>query len=171
MTLTTYRLKITGMTCSSCSTTIQGEFDEVPGLSYAFVDLDKHQGTIKFNKNTHPEYNIQKFIDLVEDVGFDAEADDSFGVNGVKEEVQAGAGNGSETASSMKSKSPQITIKILIDGMVCSSCSTTIQGELDDIENLDYAFVDLDNHNAVIKYREDTGYGIEKFIDIIGKGF
>ena len=59
-----------------------------------------------------------------------------------------------------------VTLTLKIDGMVCSSCSTSIQGDLDDVENLIYGYCSLENHNAIIKYDLNItpDYNAQKFI-------
>ena len=75
--IVTLTLKIDGMVCSSCSTSIQGDLDDVENLIYGYCSLENHNAIIKYDLNITPDYNAQKFIDIIEDLGFEAELESS----------------------------------------------------------------------------------------------
>lgn len=62
-------LKIFGMTCTSCSTTVESVLRQVPGVQNALVTLTLESAAVEYNsKITNPRLLIQ----AVEDAGFDA---------------------------------------------------------------------------------------------------
>lgn len=67
-------LKIFGMTCASCSGTIERELKITPGIKSASVNLLGQTGVFEFDKST---IGIRDIIEKIESLGFDALLDDT----------------------------------------------------------------------------------------------
>ena len=61
-------LKISGMTCSGCSSTVQKIISTLPGIDQASVSLEKSQATVQFDPDKISE---QQIISAIEDAGYD----------------------------------------------------------------------------------------------------
>ena len=70
------RLKIGGMTCSSCSASIERELRKKPGVIEASVFILSHTGVIRFNPDICKPFEILK---IIENLGFSAVLDSNPG--------------------------------------------------------------------------------------------
>lgn len=176
----TYKIKIEGMVCSSCSTTIQGELDEVENLKYGFCDLENENAVVKFDPEV-VDYSTQKFIDLVEDLGFDAEMDTEFGNGGVLDEIEESAvlppviepetviedltleplttksESQLEISASLNPAEPENsnqtqTCIIAIEGMSCASCVALIEKHSKKLSGVTFASVALILKKGTFKF-------------------
>eukprot|EP01122_Echinamoeba_exundans_P013197 TRINITY_DN5726_c0_g1_i1.p1 TRINITY_DN5726_c0_g1~~TRINITY_DN5726_c0_g1_i1.p1 ORF type:complete len:989 (+),score=128.12 TRINITY_DN5726_c0_g1_i1:168-3134(+) len=62
-------LDIKGMTCSSCSNSIESVLKEFPGISDAVVSVAMEQGKVKYDPG---RVGVRRIIELIEDAGFRA---------------------------------------------------------------------------------------------------
>lgn len=67
----TVNLKISGMTCGSCSYKIESEVGDLPGVREAKVDLENKSG--KFTYDPNGANGAQEIIDFINKLGFQAE--------------------------------------------------------------------------------------------------
>lgn len=67
----TITLKIDGMTCGGCVSSVTRVLNETAGVSNAQVDLASGTATVQFDA---AQTNAAALIDVVEDAGFDAAA-------------------------------------------------------------------------------------------------
>lgn len=65
----TITLKIDGMTCGGCVSSVTRVLNETAGVSNAQVDLASGTATVQFDA---AKTNAAALIDVVEDAGFDA---------------------------------------------------------------------------------------------------
>lgn len=65
----TITLKIDGMTCGGCVSSVTRVLSETAGVSNAQVDLASGTATVQFDA---AQTNAAALIDVVEDAGFDA---------------------------------------------------------------------------------------------------
>lgn len=65
----TITLKIDGMTCGGCVSSVTRVLNETAGVSNAQVDLASGTATVQFDA---AQTNAAALIDVVEDAGFDA---------------------------------------------------------------------------------------------------
>lgn len=65
----TITLKIDGMTCGGCVSSVTRVLSETAGVSNAQVDLASGTATVQFDT---AQTNAATLIDVVEDAGFDA---------------------------------------------------------------------------------------------------
>ena len=79
-------LKITGMSCGGCVSTVEGALKAVPGVANAKVSLDGHAATVTFSERQTSHEQLQLAIENagygVEKVGATAPAPTSSGCCG-----------------------------------------------------------------------------------------
>ncbi|KAF5772392.1 putative P-type Cu(2+) transporter [Helianthus annuus] len=138
-------LSVSGMSCSACAGSVEKAVKRLPGIKEAVVDVLNNRAQVLFYPNFVNEETIREAI---EDVGFEATI--------ITEETNE--------------KSTQIC-RILIKGMTCTTCSSTVESALRSIHGVHRAQVALAteeaevlydpiivSHNQFIKTIEDTGF-------------
>ena len=56
-------LKVTGMSCGGCVSTIEGALKAVPGVSSAKVSLADHEATVQFSEGQTSHEQLQSAIE------------------------------------------------------------------------------------------------------------
>eukprot|EP00227_Mantoniella_beaufortii_P003136 CAMPEP_0197613582 /NCGR_PEP_ID=MMETSP1326-20131121/59090_1 /TAXON_ID=1155430 /ORGANISM="Genus nov. species nov., Strain RCC2288" /LENGTH=1012 /DNA_ID=CAMNT_0043182445 /DNA_START=186 /DNA_END=3224 /DNA_ORIENTATION=+ len=137
------RLKVTGMTCSACSNTLEGVLKIVPGVNRVAISLTT--GDIVVELEHGRELRAEALIKEVEEAGFEAVE--------VKEVDQS-------------------QVSLHIGGMTCSGCTAAVDGVLrgiDGVESVSMTLLpeglaavgfnpDLTGPRALIKAIEDAGF-------------
>ncbi|KAL0953731.1 hypothetical protein HGRIS_004922 [Hohenbuehelia grisea] len=65
----TVTLRIYGMTCSSCTSTVEKELSAVPGISSVSVSLPLSSAQVTFDQTL---INVREIVERIEELGFDA---------------------------------------------------------------------------------------------------
>eukprot|EP01018_Ginkgo_biloba_P021467 Gb_24190 [translate_table: standard] len=68
-TITVCRLRIKGMTCTSCSSTVESALQKVQGVKKAVVALATEEAEVRYDPK---QVNYKQLIDAVDDTGFEA---------------------------------------------------------------------------------------------------
>ncbi|KAF1932291.1 heavy metal translocatin [Didymella exigua CBS 183.55] len=115
----TYRatLALSGMTCSSCVSSITHTVQQLPSVRTVNINLLTGSGVIAFEGNDH----IQEIIEAIEDCGFEASVD--------RLEVLPAATSG---LNAVARGSPVRNVSIHIDGMFCGHCPSNIRRRIKD---------------------------------------
>nr|AYW01701.1 HMA5 protein [Morus alba] len=137
---------VTGMTCSACAGSVEKAVKRLPGIREAAVDVLNNKALVLYYPNFVTEDRIREAI---EDAGFEATT--------IKEEP-------------LKDKSIQVC-RIQINGMTCTSCSSTIESALKSLHGVQTAQVALAteeaevyydtrliSYNQILQTIEDTGF-------------
>ncbi|EXB37368.1 Putative copper-transporting ATPase 3 [Morus notabilis] len=137
---------VTGMTCSACAGSVEKAVKRLPGIREAAVDVLNNKALVLYYPNFVTEERIREAI---EDAGFEATI--------IKEEP-------------LKDKSIQVC-RIHINGMTCTSCSSTIESALKSLHGVQTAQVALAteeaevyydtrliSYNQILQTIEDTGF-------------
>lgn len=144
-------LIIEGMTCSSCSGTVERALQAHLGVESAVVSLSTNTATIEYVPS---KTNAQSIVSAVEDVGFGAEIIDD---------------NGTTNLATNR------LLVLVLEGMTCAVCSGTIERALKSVAGVVSASVNLTTNSANIEYVpsntlnasvlvgvvEDVGFGAE----------
>ncbi|XP_075101482.1 putative copper-transporting ATPase HMA5 isoform X2 [Nicotiana tabacum] len=117
---------VIGMTCSACAASVENAIKKLPGIKLVVIDVLNNKAQVIFNASLVYEEMIR---DTIEDVGFQAKL--------LKEE--------------MNQKSSQVC-RIQVNGMTCTSCSTTLESALQVIPGVHKAQVALATQEAEICY-------------------
>ncbi|XP_023801459.1 copper-transporting ATPase 2 isoform X1 [Cyanistes caeruleus] len=157
------KLRVEGMTCQSCVTTIEGKIRKLHGVTKIKLSLDNQEATIAY----HP-YIIQP-DDLkshISDLGYDCT------IKSKSAPLKLGAldlqrlqnANPRETPASLESDGldPLVTemgstatVTVQIEGMHCKSCVRNIEGNISDLPGITSIKVSLEHKCAVVQYSPD----------------
>ncbi|KAL8101912.1 putative copper-transporting ATPase HMA5 isoform X1 [Apium graveolens] len=117
---------VIGMTCSACAASVEKAVKRLPGIKDAAVDVLNNRAQVMF----YPSFvNEETIRETIEDVGFEATL--------IKEE------NGDKST---------LVCRILIKGMTCSTCSTTVESALQAVPGVLKAQVALATEEAQVQY-------------------
>ncbi|XP_060207085.1 probable copper-transporting ATPase HMA5 isoform X2 [Lycium barbarum] len=117
---------VIGMSCSACATSVEKAIQKLTGIKLAVVDVLNNRAQVIFCPNVVNEEMIRESI---EEVGFQAKL--------IEEE--------------MNQKSSQVC-RVQVNGMTCTSCSTTLESALQVIPGVQKAQVALATQEAEICY-------------------
>ncbi|XP_048320300.2 probable copper-transporting ATPase HMA5 [Ziziphus jujuba] len=136
---------VVGMTCSACAGSVEKAIKRLPGIREAVVDVLNNRVQVLF----YPDFvNEETIRETIEDVGFEA----------------------SLIQDESNERSTQVC-RIRINGMTCTSCSSTVESALQAIQGVQKAQVALATeeaevyydpkvigHNQLLTAIEDTGF-------------
>ncbi|CAZ85119.1 unnamed protein product [Tuber melanosporum] len=149
-------IAVEGMTCASCSSSIEGAFRNVDGVQSVAVDLGTDRAVA-----THDPAKIsaEKVAEIIEDRGFDAKI--------VRTEPVGGYGR-----RSMSDSTPHLaTTTIAVEGMTCGACTAAIEGGFEDVAGIGSFTVSLITERAVAVHDPNV-ISAEKIAEIIDdRGF
>ncbi|XP_057525444.1 probable copper-transporting ATPase HMA5 [Amaranthus tricolor] len=117
---------VMGMSCSSCSNSIEKAIKRLPGIREAIVDVLNNRAQVIFNPSL---VNEEKILETIVDVGFEATLIDH----------------------NINNSSNQVC-RIHIKGMTCTTCSNTIESNLQGLNGVTKAQVALPTEEAEIHY-------------------
>lgn len=156
-------LGIDGMTCSSCSNTVENALGSAAGVQHAAVNLTTNTATVEYDSMLT---NAKKLVDEVESVGFGADVL-------IDEEVEDK--QTSTTSPIHITESSSLRSSILgIEGMTCSSCSGTVECAIRSIAgvNSESVVVALSTNTATFHYdsTKTSAAAIVEEIESVGFG-
>lgn len=154
---------IDGMTCSSCSGTVENALKSAKGVKSANVNLTTNTALVSYDSLLS---STKDLVDEIESVGFDAEV--------LLDELA------NDTVSPMHPDQTAVNnenfLVLGIEGMTCSSCSGTVENALRSVEGVvtSSVIVALTTNTATLQYIpskvnaqkianevEDVGFGAE----------
>ncbi|RPB04490.1 heavy metal translocatin [Choiromyces venosus 120613-1] len=154
--LVTTTVKVEGMTCASCSSSIESAFKDVDGVQSIAVDLGTDRAVA-----THDSAKIsaEKVAEIIEDRGFDVEI--------VRSEPVGGYGR-----RSISDSTPHLaTTTISVDGMTCGACTAAIEGGFENVAGIGSFTVSLITERAVAVHDPNV-ISAERIAEIIDdRGF
>nr|GEX82061.1 probable copper-transporting ATPase HMA5 [Tanacetum cinerariifolium] len=122
----TVLFSVTGMSCSACAGSVEKAVKRLPGIKEAVVDVLNNRAQVMF----YPSYVDEETIrETIEDVGFEA----------------------TQITDETNEKSTQIC-RILIKGMTCTTCSSTVESALRSVNGVLRAQVALATEEAEVHY-------------------
>ncbi|XP_030501511.2 probable copper-transporting ATPase HMA5 [Cannabis sativa] len=120
---------VSGLTCSACAGSVEKAVKRLPGIREAAVDVLNNKALVHYYSNFVTEERIREAI---EDAGFEATT--------IKQDDNIA-----------KDKSIQVC-RIRINGMTCTSCSSTIESALKALYGVQTAQVALATEEAEVYY-------------------
>ncbi|CUS12064.1 unnamed protein product [Tuber aestivum] len=149
-------IAVEGMTCASCSSSIEGAFRNVDGVRSIAVDLGTDRAVA-----THDPAKIsaEKVAEIIEDRGFDVKI--------VRSEPVGGYGR-----RSISDSTPHLaTTTIAVEGMTCGACTAAIEGGFEGVSGIGSFTVSLITERAVAVHDPDV-ISAERIAEIIDdRGF
>ncbi|XP_008948523.1 PREDICTED: copper-transporting ATPase 1-like, partial [Merops nubicus] len=148
------RVKVAGMTCHSCTSTIEGKLGKLQGIQRVRVSLDNQEAVVVYQPHLITAEEIKHQIDAA---GFTAsfkKQPRALRLSAVDlERLRNTQTKGSKAAPKENSTmTDPKTVVFRIDGMHCSSCVLNIQSTLSALPSVTSVLVSLEKKSAVINY-------------------
>ncbi|OXB67626.1 hypothetical protein ASZ78_016749 [Callipepla squamata] len=150
------RLKVEGMTCHSCTSTIEGKVGKLQGIQRIKVSLDNQEAVVVYQPQliTAEEIKCQ-----IEAAGFTASFKKQprpLKLNAADLERLKNAQTKGSDIAPLKENTRNVndtkTVVFRIDGMHCNSCVLNIQSTISTLPSVTSITVSLENKSAVVKY-------------------
>ncbi|MFS8034729.1 putative P-type Cu(+) transporter [Helianthus anomalus] len=125
------QVKVTGMTCAACSTSVEGALMSLNGVVSASVALLQHKADVLFDPNLVKEDDVKNAI---EDAGFEAEI--------LKE----------QNTNRTKPQGGTLVGQFTIGGMTCAACVNSVEGILRKLNGVSRAVVSLPTSLGEVEY-------------------
>ncbi|XP_019395929.1 PREDICTED: copper-transporting ATPase 1 isoform X2 [Crocodylus porosus] len=149
------RLKVEGMTCHSCSSTIEGKIGKLQGVQRIKVSLDNQEAIV-----VHQPHLItaEEIKNQIEAAGFTAS------IKKQPKPLKLGAidverlkNTHAKSSEGMLQKSPKHindlkTIVFRVNGMHCNSCVSNIQSTISALPSVASIVISLEKKSALVKY-------------------
>ncbi|KAM5221768.1 copper-transporting ATPase 1 [Ctenodactylus gundi] len=168
------KMKVEGMTCHSCTSTIEGKIGKLQGVQRIKVSLDNQEATIVYQPHLITVEEIKKQIEAV---GFSAY------IKKHPKYIKLGAidverlkNTPVKSSEGSQQKSPSCTNDsvaiFVIDGMHCKSCVSNIESALSTLQFVSNVTVSLENRSAIVKYNASsvTPETLRKAIEAVSPG-
>ncbi|NXH37956.1 ATP7A ATPase, partial [Dicaeum eximium] len=148
------RLKVDGMTCHSCTSTIEGKLGKLQGIERIRVSLDNKEAVVVYQP---PLITAEEIKQQIEAAGFTAtfkKQPRPLKLSGIDLERLRNAQPRSSEASQRENPSGTGTKTIVfrVEGMHCSSCVLNIQSTVSALPAVTSVVVSLENKSAAINY-------------------
>lgn len=155
------KFRVQGMTCASCTGSVERLLLTLPTVTSASVSLLTESAEVVHDESKLPSKQIAEEIT---DIGFDATVLESHDLNPPTLEM-----------TTIKSSTPQLTeLSLHITGMTCATCVSTIERTLSSTQGVEWHRVNLLTEDAIIRFDanlinartliesiEDVGFGAE----------
>ncbi|XP_076203530.1 copper-transporting ATPase 1 isoform X2 [Aptenodytes patagonicus] len=148
------RLKVEGMTCHSCTSTIEGKIGKLQGIQRIKVSLDNQEAVVVYQPHLITAEEIKHQIEAA---GFTASFKKQprpLKLSAIDlERLRNTQTKGSETALKENSDvNDTKTVVFRVDGMHCSSCVLNIQSTISAFPSVTSIVVSLEKKSAIINY-------------------
>ncbi|NWV92176.1 ATP7B ATPase, partial [Machaerirhynchus nigripectus] len=157
------KLRVEGMTCQSCVTSIEGKIRKLHGIAKIKVSLDNQEAIIVYHPYIIQPDDLKRHIS---DLGYDCT------IKSKSAPLKLGAldlqrlqnANPREKPASLESDGldPLVTemdstatVTVQIEGMHCKSCVRNIEGNTSDLPGIKSIKVSLEHKRAVVQYSPD----------------
>ncbi|XP_071298819.1 copper-transporting ATPase 1 isoform X4 [Agelaius tricolor] len=148
------RLKVDGMTCHSCTSTIEGKLGKLQGVQRIRVSLDNKEAVVVYQP---PLITAEEIKQQIEAAGFTAafkKQPRPLKLSGIDLERLKNAQPRSSEASQRENSSGtgSKTVVFRVEGMHCNSCVLNIQSSVSALPAVTSVVVSLENQSATINY-------------------
>nr|XP_010986032.1 copper-transporting ATPase 1 [Camelus dromedarius] len=168
------KMKVEGMTCHSCTSTIEGKVGKLQGVQRIKVSLDNQEATIVYQPHLITVEEIKKQIEAVGFPAFIKKQPKYLKLGAIDIERLKNTSVKSSEGSQQRSPSHtnNSTVIFIIEGMHCKSCVSNIESALSTLQYVNSIVVSLENRSAVVKYNASlvTPETLRKAIEAISPG-
>uniref|UniRef100_A0A4W2IBP3 Copper-transporting ATPase 1 n=1 Tax=Bos indicus x Bos taurus TaxID=30522 RepID=A0A4W2IBP3_BOBOX len=168
------KMKVEGMTCHSCTSTIEGKIGKLQGVQRIKVSLDNQEATVVYQPHLITAEEIKKQIEVVGFTAFIKKQPKYLKLGAIDIERLKNTPVKSSEGSQQKSPSytSNSTVIFTIDGMHCKSCVSNIESALSTLQHISSVVVSLENKSAIVKYNASlvTPETLRKAIEAISQG-
>jgi Cu+-exporting ATPase len=145
--MATTTLKVGGMTCGACTSSVESGFAGVDGIGNVSVSLVMERAVVMHDPR---KISAEKIQETIEDRGFDAEvlatdlASPMFNRQGyLYDEAEDGSEEDEPTTT---------TTTLSVEGMTCGACTSAIEGGFSDVSGIKNFSISLLSERAVIEH-------------------
>lgn len=168
------KMKVEGMTCHSCTSTIEGKIGKLQGIQRIRVSLDNQEATIVYQPHL---ITIEEIKKQIEAVGFSAfvKKQPKYLKLGLID-IERLKNTPIKSAEGSQQKSPPCIsdseVIFIIDGMHCNSCVSNIESVLSTLQYVSSIVVSLEKRTAIIKYKANstTPEALRRAIEAVSPG-
>nr|OQO31470.1 hypothetical protein B0A51_01679 [Rachicladosporium sp. CCFEE 5018] len=154
-------IRVGGMTCGACTSAVEGAFAGVAGVKGFSISLLSERAVVEHDPAT---LSVESVLEMIEDVGFDAEVIESKSVDAVVKGTKARR-RGGEDAVGLR------TTTVAIEGMTCGACTSAVEDGFKDVEGVVQFNISLLAERAVIVH-DPTKLSAEQIVEAIeDRGF
>ena len=141
--MTTTTLKVEGMTCGACTSSVEAAFRDVEGVGSVSVSLVMERAVVVHDAD---RVSADQIKEMIEDRGFDAEVLSSdLPLPALDEEHDEDV-----TATS---EDPNLwTTTVSVGGMTCGACTSAVEGAFKDITGVKSFSISLLSERAVLEH-------------------
>ncbi|KGY13455.1 copper-transporting ATPase [Vibrio tubiashii] len=133
-----HHLMLTGLKCSKCIAKLENKLKDDP-YTIAFQ-------ASKTELAIHTLRSIDETVSVIESLGYQATSEP----NSSSDLVKTLEPENLTTADEPVGRSSQHTVHLLISGMTCASCVSSVEKALDSVEGVEKAQVNLAEHSAIV---------------------
>ncbi|KAI1743202.1 heavy metal translocatin [Xylaria scruposa] len=158
----TTTLRVGGMTCGSCTSSVEAGFKGVEGVGNVSVSLVMERAVIMHDPQL---ISAEQIKDIIEDRGFEAEVLSTDIPSSTTTTKHASTENREDDG-------PTTTVTtIAIEGMTCGACTSAVEGGFADVSGVKHFSISLLSERAVIEH-DATLLPADKIVEIIeDRGF
>ncbi|KAI1279358.1 E1-E2 ATPase-domain-containing protein [Xylaria sp. FL0933] len=158
----TTTLRVGGMTCGSCTSSVEAGFKGVEGVGNVSVSLVMERAVIMHDPQ---RISAEQIKDIIEDRGFEAEV--------LSTDIPSPMVTPKHPpAYHEEDRGPPTTVTtIAVEGMTCGACTSAVEGGFADVSGVKHFSISLLSERAVIEH-DAALLPVEKIIEIIeDRGF
>ncbi|KAJ9216649.1 hypothetical protein DTO166G4_1865 [Paecilomyces variotii] len=153
--MATTTVKVDGMTCGACTSSVESAFKDVPGAGNVSVSLVMGRAVVHHDPSQLP---ADKVAELIEDRGFDAQVLSTDLPDTQADEIED---DGPE----------MVTTTLAVEGMTCGACTSAVEGGLKEEAGVRSINVSLLSERAVVEH-DPSVITPEKIAEVIeDRGF
>ncbi|PNJ48395.1 ATP7A isoform 3 [Pongo abelii] len=168
------KMKVEGMTCHSCTSTIEGKIGKLQGVQRIKVSLDNQEATIVYQPHLISVEEMKKQIEAMGFPAFVKKQPKYLKLGAIDVERLKNTPVKSSEGSQQRSPSytNDSTATFIIDGMHCKSCVSNIESTLSALQYVSSIVVSLENRSAIVKYNASsvTPESLRKAIEAVSPG-
>uniref|UniRef100_A0A8C9LKL4 Copper-transporting ATPase 1 n=1 Tax=Piliocolobus tephrosceles TaxID=591936 RepID=A0A8C9LKL4_9PRIM len=168
------KMKVEGMTCHSCTSTIEGKIGKLQGVQRIKVSLDNQEATIVYQPHLISVEEMKKQIEAMGFPAFVKKQPKYLKLGAIDVERLKNTPVKSSEGSQQRSPSytNNSTATFIIDGMHCKSCVSNIESTLSALHCVSSIVVSLENRSAIVKYNASsvTPESLRKAIEAVSPG-
>ncbi|KAM6143340.1 copper-transporting ATPase 1 isoform 1-T1 [Erethizon dorsatum] len=168
------KMKVEGMTCHSCTSTIEGKIGKLQGVQRIKVSLDHQEATIIYQPHLITVEEIKKQIEAVGFPAYVKKQPKHIKLGAIDVERLKNTPVKSPEGSQQRSPSytNDLTAVFIIDGMHCKSCVSNIESALSTLQYVSSIVISLENRSAIVKYSASsaTPETLRKAIEAVSPG-
>ncbi|KAI1288735.1 E1-E2 ATPase-domain-containing protein [Xylaria venustula] len=158
----TTTLRVGGMTCGACTSSVEAGFKGVEGVGSVSVSLVMERAVVMHDPK---RISAEQIKDIIEDRGFDGEV--------VSTDLPSPAVTPRHPPTNHEEDTgpPTTVTTIAVEGMTCGACTSAIEGGFSDVSGVKHFSISLLSERAVIEH-DVALLPVEKIIEIIeDRGF